>query len=121
MKNTLSQIHENMPVYDREGNKIGTVKAVQLGDEDLARPGVETATAQTPDVPGNELVEDLARALDFEAPVPAEIRTRFERYGYIRIDTGLLSSDRYACADQVTKVTADRVDLDAVEDDLVKL
>jgi hypothetical protein len=119
MKNMLIQVKEHMLVYDSAGKKIGAVKTVQLGDEDLERPGVETSTAQTNEVVGNELIQDLAKAFELRDEVPDELRERLERYGYIRVDTGFLASDRYASADQIANVTADRVDLNVTKDELI--
>jgi sporulation protein YlmC with PRC-barrel domain len=119
MKNLLTQVHKDMSVYDRTGKKIGSVENVQFGDEDLERPGVETSTAQALNATGNDLVEDLAKALKTEEQVPLELRKRLLRYGYIKVDTGILKSDRYASADQIARVTADRIDLDVTMNELI--
>lgn len=119
MKNMLIQIKEHMPVYDSAGKKIGAVKTVQFGDEDLERPGVETSTARTAEVIGNQLTEDLAKAFKTGNQIPVELRKRLERYGYVKVDTGVLASDRYASADQIANVTADRVDLNVTKDELI--
>lgn len=119
MKNLLTDIREDMPVYDRENNKIGTVEEIRFGDEDLERPGAETSTAQKAKVVGNTLVDDIARAIRVDDRLPEEIRSRLQRYGYVKIDTGLLTSDRYVIADQIEKVSADRINLKVGQDDLI--
>jgi len=117
----LSQIHEGMEVYDREGQKVGTVEHVQFGDEDPTNPGVETRTAQNPELLNNSLVENLAEALAGTNDVPEVVRARLLRYGFIKVDTGLLSSDRYIMPDQIAHVAEDRVHLLVLHKDLLKL
>ncbi|NDJ78741.1 MAG: hypothetical protein GYB65_21025 [Chloroflexi bacterium] len=120
MQNMMTRIREDMPVYDSTGTRIGVVKAVHFGDEDLERPGAETQTAQKPQVRGNTFVDKFAEALTLGNDVPEELRKRLERFGYFRVGTGLLVSDRYASADQIAKVDVDRVDLTATMDELIK-
>lgn len=120
MKNMLTNVREDMSVFDRTGDKIGTVKSVHFGDENLEQPGVETTTAQTPEVRGNDLVQDFRQAISFEDRFPPEIRERMQRYGYIEIDTGILGSDHYVRSDQIAQVDDDRVELNAALDDLLK-
>lgn len=119
MENLLAQVREDMTVYDSKGDKVGTVKTVQLGDEDLAEPGAETATSQKAEVGGNDLVEEVAEALTFKDEIPEEIQNRLRRYGFIRVDAGLLRSDRYVSAEQITNVDGDRVELNATKDELI--
>ena len=121
MRNMLNQIHEDMPVYDRRGNKIGTVDEIQFGDENPEEPGVETATAKRPSNGDGGLIEDLARAFSAGDMLPAELRSRLIRYGFFKIDTGLLSPDRYVSADQIASVDGERVTLNVSEDDLIKV
>ena len=119
MKNLLPQIHEDMSVYDRTGKKIGEVRNVQFGDEDLEHPGIETATTRSHPELSDNLVDYVAKALTAEEQIPEEIRNRLQRYGYIKIDTGFLASARYASAEQIADVTGDRVDLNITKDELV--
>jgi hypothetical protein len=120
MKNMLTQIHEDMPVYDRTGKKIGAVKNVQFGDEDLERPGVETSTAEAPAETDDNIVDYVAEVFATVDRIPEEFRKRLQRYGYIQVDTGLLTSDRFASSDQIANVTTDRVDLSVTKDELIK-
>jgi hypothetical protein len=119
MKNMLTQVRKDMAVYDREGNMIGTVETVYFGDEDLERPGVETATAPTPDVANRGLIENVPEALNPDNRIPTELRSRLQRYGFIKVETGILASDRYARADQITKVDENRVELNVTQDELI--
>lgn len=119
MNSKLTQIRKGMPVFDREGKKIGSVKVIHFGDENPQEPGVNTETAQTPDVSGNEMIEIFARAISDEGRVPEEARERFQRYGFLKVNTGILIPDRYVSADQIAHVSANRVDLNATLRDLV--
>ena len=120
MENKLTQIHEHMPVYDRTGKKIGAVKNVQFGDEDLERPGVETSAAELPSEMGGNIIGFVASVFTTGNHMPDEFRKRLQRYGYIKVDTGIVTSDRYASADQIAKVGANRVDLTVTQDELIK-
>lgn len=60
----LQQIREGMEVYDRHGDKVGTVGYVQFSDEDLSDEEPETATAQDPRLrKKGSLVDVLAEAI----------------------------------------------------------
>jgi hypothetical protein len=118
--NLLAQIHEDMPVYDRAGDKIGTVKTVQFGEKNLAPTETETSADQQPDVAGTVVTEGVVGAFSLDDQLPAELRERLERLGYIQIDFGVLASDRYASAEQIEKVAVDRVDLNATQSELIK-
>jgi len=120
MRNILNQIREDMAVYDRQGNRIGTVDAIQFGDENPQDPGINTVTAQDPTMRDNSLIDDFARALDTGNDLPDVLRARLLRYGFFKIDTGMLSSDRYVSADQIAGVDGDRIMLNVAEDDLIK-
>lgn len=121
MKNMLIKVREEMEVYDSTGDKVGTVKAVQFGDEDLERPGAETTTTQSqPKAGENSLVDDFARAISSDDRSPDELLAQFERYGYLTVDAGLLRSNRYVRADQITSVSGNRVELNASHDELLK-
>jgi len=118
MKNMLTKVQKDMAVFDRDGNRIGTVKDIQFGDEDLERPGVETSTGQTPEVEGNQLIRDVVGAIKPDERILPELKARLKRYGYIKVNTGLLSADRYAGADQIASVGENRLDLNAALDEL---
>lgn len=103
-------IKEGMAVLDHDKNKIGTVKHVQFGDEDLGDPGAETATtAGQGSQRDDSLIENIAEALAPASGIPESVRKHMLRYGYIRIDTPPLQSDRYAAFDQIAGIEDDQV------------
>ena len=115
----LESIHEGMDVYDVENNKIGTVDFVQFGEEHPTTPDVEATTARDPNQIGRDtFMEDLAEAIAPGDDLPEEVRSQLVREGYIKIDSGLLRSDRYAPLGQVASVTSDRVTLKTHRDEL---
>lgn len=114
----LKTIREEMDVLDRSGEKVGTVEKIQFGTEDFTRPGAESATAPA----HNEtrtLVDDFAEAIAPPETVAEEVRERMERFGFIKIDRGLLRGDRYVMLNQVARIDGDEVLLTIGEDDLV--
>lgn len=116
----LQSIREGMEVYDIEGDKIGTVSYVQFGDEDVTTSWAETQTAVDPVMRrDNSLMENIAEALTTEDNLPETVAAQMVREGYIKIDTGLLRSDRYALMSQVATVTSDRIDLNIRKDNLI--
>ena len=96
----LAQVQEGMAVEDRAGEKVGTVRRVYLGGEDLG----ETAVA------GDSVL----------AEVPAGLRSRLAREGFVEIATGLLQPNRYASGAQVAAVEGGRVVLNAGRDELAR-
>ncbi len=116
----LARVRQGMEVYDADGDHIGNVEFVQMGDEDPTNLGVETATDDRPELRDSSLVEDVARAFVTEDNVPEELAERMRRYGYIRLDAGLLRSDRFVMHDQISSVTEDRVNLNVKGDGLLK-
>lgn len=121
----MLHIHEGMKVIDRIGQEIGTIKEVQFSDEDPDTPEPETTTSvsgapmSTHDALLPALKSVLSAFTGFNE-LPGELRQRLQRHGFIRIDTGLLSSDRYAVMDQVEHAAGDRIVLNVTEADLIK-
>jgi hypothetical protein len=98
--NPLAQVREGATVYDRENTKVGTVKQVYLGGEDLSEATVS----------GDSVLLD----------VPAALRSRLAADGFVEIGTGFLSANRYATGPQVASADADHVILNVARDDLAK-
>ena len=117
-QNYLTNIREDMTVVDKDNNKIGKVADVHFGDEDPTKPGAETNTPNTDKVQPESWVMDIAEALYGNDTMPEELKARFARYGYIKVDRGLFSSDRYATLDSVTAVNEDTVHLGIDKDEL---
>jgi len=113
----MELVHEGMTVVDSAGEKVGTVEGLKMGD-----PGAATEA-------GNELQDegflgDVAEVFgdEREPDVPAPMRARLLRTGYIKIDSPgfLIESDRYVPADQIESVAGDTVRLRVTKDALVK-
>ena len=51
--------------------------------------------------------------------VPDVLRERLLRYGYIKIDTGLLKSDRFVESTQIAGIVEDHVNLHITRDELL--
>ena len=96
----LEQITEGMTVYDNTSAKVGTVKQVYLGGEDLSEANVS----------GDSVLYD----------VPDSLRSRLAASGFVEIGTGFLAANRYATGEQVSGVDSDGVRLTVGKDDLVK-
>ena len=96
----LAQVTEGMDVYDTGGEKIGTVKQIYLGGEDLA----EVVVSQ------DSVLYD----------VPEALRSRLAASGFIEIGTGLFQPNRYATGAQIGAINADGVHLATSKDDLAR-
>jgi hypothetical protein len=118
--NALTYVKQGMDVYDMNNDKIGTVDYVRMGDENPNTPGTDTVTARNAPMRDDSLIEEVAEAIFDTDDFPQVLRNRMLRYGYIRIDTGLLRADCYAMGDQVMSVSDGRVDLSITADELVR-
>jgi hypothetical protein len=119
---TLDMIKEGMAVYDRTGDRIGTVEVIQFGDENPNTPGAETATTAGYDrTQESGFVQDLARAFAGDDNIPEPIRARMLRHGYVRVDTGILSGDVFFMPDQINAISEDSVSLAVTKGELTRL
>jgi hypothetical protein len=117
----LDHVHEGMSVYDVNEHKIGTVSYVRLTDENPAAPGPETATASKTKEPFEDsFVENIAEAFVGSDDLPEEVRRKLLRDGYIRVDTGILKSDRFVTPDQISRVSDENVYLSVSDDDVIR-
>lgn len=118
--NLLTLIHEGMKVIDSRNEEVGSVEFVQIGNDNPATAEME-AVSPSPD-PGNEVNDffvDVARAFTASETLPDELVRRMELSGYIRIDAGLLRSDRFALAEHIERVYDDTVYLNVTRDRIV--
>jgi hypothetical protein len=118
LNNALTYVKEGMDVYDLNNEKVGTVNMVQIGDENSATSDTETVTGTAPQMRTNSIIEDVAGAIFDTDDFPQQIRNHMRRYGYIRIDAGILRADMYASGDQVASVGDGRVELNVSAEDL---
>ncbi len=117
----LAQIKEGMDVYDNDGDKVGTVRTVFVGeaDDEAERDAEEQVGAPEPEVYGEDtFLEDTFEMIEGADEMPEELRERLLRHGYVRIDTGLFSGDRYAMAEQIAGVSDEGVTLTVDGDNL---
>jgi hypothetical protein len=117
----LSRIYEGMEVYDSDGEKVGKVGYVQFGEEDTGQLGTESATVSRTGDDKNTLFDHIAEVFNGADDIPEALRGRLLRYGYIKIDTGLLKSDRFVEATQIAGVIEDHVNLHVTRDELLNL
>jgi hypothetical protein len=120
-QNVLAQIQKGMHVYDRDGKEIGKVEFVQFGDEDPTQHGVETVTAQEPPASGDALLDMMLEGISPRNSMPEEFRSRLLRYGFLKVDPGILRPDRYVLSDQIASVSGTRVELNVPRDELITL
>ena len=76
------RISEGMPVYDRDGEAVGTVKTVYLGgasDEAIERA---LNPEKAPPTPAGEKVWTAFESDD----IPKELRARFMKQGYLVVE-----------------------------------
>jgi hypothetical protein len=119
----LTQAYEGMDVYDRTGDKIGTVEYVYLGavGEDADTYGAGPATASGPGRRESSLIQDFAKVFSAGDDMREALRERLRRQGFIRIDsTGLFAADRYVTPDQIADISGDRITLRVTRDELIK-
>lgn len=119
----LNQVHEGMRVCDSSGDEIGEVRQVFLGavSDEMNDRGRGPATASTPAMRDESLIDNLADAFTADDPLPEAVRGRLMRHGFIRIDTsGLFASDRFAMPDQIESVSDDCVRLRVTKDELIE-
>ncbi|MDQ3655928.1 MAG: hypothetical protein M3457_12720 [Chloroflexota bacterium] len=110
----IGDVREGMHVIDAAGEEIGTVDLVQMGNPEAATLGDDTRTE------GGGLFLNVAKAFGFEnePDVPAGLRDRLLRLGYIKVNASGLT-DRYVIADQIAGVSGDTVRLSLAEDQMI--
>ena len=111
----LSRIQEKMKVVDVNGDEIGKVDAVMMGDPQAV------TTAGQEDMGTGSLVSAAAQAFGggSEPDVPEPFRSELLREGFIKVDgKGWLDTDRYLRASDIADVTADEVRLRVAKESL---
>jgi hypothetical protein len=126
----IEQVREDMKVIDVNGDEIGKVAAIKMGNPNAATVSV---AEQTPD---DTLLDQPLVAAPITssasgvlaapvAPVGAfdedTIDPNLLRIGYIRVDAkGWFNRDLLVPADAITSVTADTVTISLAKDELAK-
>jgi hypothetical protein len=111
---TLARIQAGMAVLDRNGEGIGTVSMVRMGD-----PSAVTGQGQGHGGGGGPL-ETIARAFGAGDDVPRQFAEKLLRTGYLKVDRpGVLGGHVYVPADEVVAVQGTTVRLSSSQDSLV--
>jgi hypothetical protein len=96
----LMEVREGMPIYDSEGRKAGTVTYVQFPSE-MAEPDLMGEAAYLPN------------------NMPPDMRARLLREGFVQIEGGLFSPDRFILPHQILRVEDDHIELTITKDGLL--
>lgn len=119
----IEQVHSGMHVVDADGDEVGTVKDVVLGDPEAAtapdvlppnRPAGLSFGGPGATVPVAVPVGTLGGILGDQATgdLPDVERARLLRAGYVLVDLkGLFSGKKFAAADDIAEVQGDVVHL----------
>ncbi len=108
----LAQIREGMSVVDANGDDVGKVSYVKMGD-----PEAMTTMGQEMDT-GGFLTGGLFGGGD-QPDVPEPFRSELIRDGFVRIDSkGFFGSDRYVTPNHIATVSGDTVTLNVMRDNL---
>lgn len=94
----LSWVPEGTPVFGSDGNKIGKVRSIHLGDGDS---------------------EPLVSKPESFYHVPPETQLRLAQDGFVQIDCGFFSRDRFATPDQVGAYNDEGLHLKVPKNELI--
>jgi hypothetical protein len=116
----LERVQEGMHVVDADGEEVGKVEHVFLGDVGPSgqERGQGPATASEPDVMRDSFFDQLAQGLR-DDNLPETVRNRLLRGGFLRLGGGLLGRDRYIMPEQIADVSGERVTLKTTRDELL--
>ena len=110
----IGTITEGMTVLDADGQQVGTVEYVGMGD-----PSADTTRGNMPQVGMLEAVADSLTGGQPEPDVAAPLRDQLLRYGFVKVDgPGLFHTNRYVRSDHIASVTGNTVTLTVRKDDL---
>lgn len=128
----LAQVQEGMKVIDSSGREVGKVSFVKLGDPGAASDAGEAlgeAPGEVIGAPSSAVGESGAQSIvavpvgpggdDDLLRVPAPLRSRLLREGYLRVShPGLFGKSHYVQASQIASVGDDTVTLAVARDRL---
>lgn len=121
----LSQVREDMDIYDAGDNHIGHVDFVHFGaasetQQEHGTGPADLGRADYPDMRRDTIIDNIAEAFQPE-DVPDQLQSKLLMDGYVRMDaSGLFASDRFITPDQIARVDGDRVYLTVNRDQLIK-
>ncbi len=109
----IARVREGMLVRDADGNELGTVDYIQMGNPDAVTPRGTTAA------PDDLFTVAVKSIFGGQADVPEPKRSQLLRYGFVRVDGPDLSdTDRFIRSDQIKDVSEDTVWLRVAKDQL---
>jgi len=109
-KSALHEVKKGMDVYDRNGEQIGTVQAMHLGDANIDDTTPNIATIQ-------KFLEPL---LNGPHEFPEVIYNRMYREGFVRVQRGLLQSDAFVFANEIQNIEGQDVHLNVPKDEIME-
>ena len=98
LQETLSWIPQGTAVYDADNHKVGKVKDVQLSTQSGESPNLTGAFYN----------------------LPNEIQIHLMRDGFIQVDCGLFSRDRFITPNQIETIRDDGLKLNITSSELIK-
>lgn len=108
----LAHIREGMTVIDANGDEVGKVSYVKMGD-----PEAMSTMGEEMDTGGGFLGGFLGD--DNEPDVPDPFRSELIRDGFVKVDTkGFFGSDRYLPSNTIGTVSSDTVTLTVTRDSI---
>jgi hypothetical protein len=98
IRETLSSVRTGMTVWDRDGHKVGKVKDIQFA---------------------YGFGDTTPKSTEFYR-LPSELQTSLMRDGFIQIEAGLFSRDRFAGAELIAEMRDEGLILNVMGDTLMK-
>ena len=99
----MEQVREGMKVVAADGDDIGTVDSLKMGN-----PEAVTDEGQTVGESAGPIAEFIGDAFG-DLGLPKEREERLRRVGYIHVEGKWLSHDSYVAADEIDRVENDTV------------
>ena len=110
----IEQVRIGMRVVDRNGDEIGRVEDVKMGDPEAVTPRGQSLNQ------GDGLLGALAQGLGGGPDLPQQLSQRLLRTGFVQVDgKGWFSGDLYASPDDIAEVAGDDVQLAVTRDQLI--
>lgn len=106
----ISSVAEGMEVYDKDGARVGTIKAFRLGEGTIKTSATDIVTI-------SEILTETIGNKD----LPTVMYTRLFDEGFASVDRGFLRSDGIVFPNQIDEISGDTVYLSVYEDELFKL
>ena len=88
----IELVQEGMTVVDQQGEKVGKVKFVKMGDAEAITDRGEQSQSDS------SMVDQVQSVLGFGIHLPDAIISKLLRVGYIRLSEGLLQRDEFVPA-----------------------